>query len=65
MKKIKKVYIAPGCISCGTCESVCPEVFEVRSTAQVKDDANLANHEEEIKEATEICPVSVIKYEED
>lgn len=61
---MKKVYIVPGCISCGTCESVCPEVFEVKAVAEVKEGADLDSHEEEIKEAAEICPVSVIKYEE-
>ena len=65
MAKIKKVYIVPGCISCGTCEAVCPQVFEVKAVAEVKEDADFAAHEEEIKEATEICPVSVIKYEEE
>ena len=65
MKNIKRVYMVPGCISCGTCESVCPEVFEVKSIAEVKLDADLKKHEEAIREAVEICPVSVIKYEEE
>jgi ferredoxin len=60
---MKKVWIVPGCISCGTCEQVCPQVFEVRDIAYVKDNAPLDTHEDEICEAAEICPVNVIKYE--
>jgi ferredoxin len=61
---VKKVYIVPGCISCGTCEQICPDVFEVKNIAQVKDGAPLEKNTELIKEAADICPVSVIKYEE-
>ena len=61
---MKKVYIIPGCISCGTCEQICPDVFEVKGIAEVKSNANLEENTELIKEAADICPVSVIKYEE-
>ena len=61
---VKKVYITPGCISCGTCESVSPKVFKVTDVARVLDDAPIEQCQEEIKEAAELCPVSVIKYEE-
>ncbi len=61
---MKKVYIVPGCISCGTCEQICPDVFEVNGIAKVKDGADLKKNSELIKEAAEMCPVSVIKYEE-
>lgn len=63
-KRIKKVYIEPGCISCGTCESVCPAVFRVTDVAHVLENAPINEHASEIREAAEICPVSVIKYEE-
>ncbi|MEG1615577.1 MAG: ferredoxin [Bacteroidales bacterium] len=62
---IKKVWIEPGCISCGNCESVCPEVFEVTDESHVIPDADLNLYEEGIKTAAEECPVQVIKYEED
>jgi len=62
---VKKVYIVPGCISCGTCEAVCPQVFKVKSIAEVNEDADFEAHKEEIEEAAEICPVSVIKYEDE
>lgn len=61
---IKKVYVGPGCISCGTCQSVCPEVFQVTDTAQVKPDADIKKHESLIREASEICPVQAIKIED-
>lgn len=61
---MKKVYIVPGCISCGTCEQICPDVFEVKGIAEVKPNADLENNAELIKEAADICPVNVIKYEE-
>lgn len=61
---MKKVYITPGCISCGTCQAVCPQVFEVTDVARVVQDAPLSDQKEGIKEAAELCPVSVIKYEE-
>ncbi len=61
---MKKVYIEPGCITCGTCEAVCPQVFKVTDVSHVVEGADLVVHEELIKEAAEICPVSVIKYEE-
>jgi ferredoxin len=61
---MKKITIQPGCISCGSCEYIAPEVFEVTDISRVKKDANLAVHEETIKKAAQACPVQVITYEE-
>jgi ferredoxin len=61
---LKKAYVSPGCISCGTCESICPEVFQVDATAHVKDDADINKYESLIREAADICPVQAIKIEE-
>jgi ferredoxin len=61
---IKKVKITPGCITCGTCEFIAPEVFEVTDLSRVKTAVNFAEHSQAIKEATAACPVSVIEYEE-
>ncbi|HSH52150.1 MAG TPA: ferredoxin [Bacteroidales bacterium] len=61
---ITKVWIEEGCTSCGLCESICPEVFEMPEEAIVKEDADFASNEEGIKEAAESCPVEIIKYEE-
>ena len=60
---INKVWIEDGCTSCGICETICPEVFELEDIAVVKKDANFTDFEDEIKEAADSCPVDVIKYE--
>lgn len=60
---IKKVWIEEGCISCGMCESICPEVFEMPDQAIVKEDIDPGANEAGIKEAAGSCPVEVIKYE--
>ena len=64
-KKIKKVQIIPGCISCGTCETICPMVFEVKDISYVKQDADLNSDPEAVQEAADMCPVSVIEVEEE
>lgn len=64
-KKITGVKIVPGCISCGTCEAVCPDVFEVKGVAEVKPNPDLEKHAELIVEASYLCPVNVIKVEEE
>ena len=61
---IKKVWIEEGCTSCGMCEEICPNVFEMPDEAIVKDGADFEENEEGIKEAAESCPVEIIKYEE-
>jgi len=60
--KIKKVWIEKGCTSCGLCEEICPEVFKVDGEASVIEGANLSGNETKIKEASESCPVEIIKY---
>jgi len=59
---INKVWIEDGCTSCGLCESICPDVFQLEDTAVVKDGVNFSQYEDCIKEAAESCPVEVIKY---
>lgn len=61
---MKKVWIEPGCITCGACEFVAPEIFEVTDTCHIKENAPFAEQNEEIKIAAQACPVSVIKYSE-
>lgn len=60
---MKKVFVSPGCIACGTCESLCPEVFQVNDTAQVKPGADIKKYEAAIIEAADVCPVQAIKIE--
>ncbi len=59
---IKKVWIENGCISCGLCEDICPEVFKMNSQAWIVEGVNFADYEQAIIEAVENCPVEVIKY---
>lgn len=64
--KISKVWLdesSDECTSCGLCASIAPAVFDVPDKMVVLPvDFNL--HVEEIKEAADSCPTSVIKYEE-
>ena len=62
---IKNVKINPGCVSCGTCEVVCPNVFEVKEIVEIRKNADLRANEEEIKEAAQTCPVGAIEIEEE
>ena len=61
---MKKVTIEPGCITCGACEFVAPEVFEITDICHVKSNIDLKDNQEKIKEAAQVCPVNVITYEE-
>ena len=61
---MKKVKIDPGCISCGKCEFLCPEVFIVKDKSYVKDNVDFDQWNEKIKDAAAGCPVKVISYEE-
>lgn len=56
-----KIKILPGCISCGTCEAVCPKVFQINSISQVRENVNLQEYKNCIKEAAEMCPVDAIE----
>jgi ferredoxin len=61
---LKNVKIEPGCISCGSCEYLVPEVFKVIITSQVQAGADFKQLEARIREAAIKCPVQVIKIEE-
>ena len=64
-RRIKKVRIVPGCISCGSCEAICPKVFQVTDVARVLPDTDPEGDAELVREAADMCPVSVIKVDED
>lgn len=61
---MKKVWIEPGCITCGACEFIAPEVFEVTDRSYIKKDADIQNNRPCIQAAAQGCPVNVIKYDE-
>ena len=61
---IKGVWVEEDCISCGSCESICPDVFEVIDISEVKQGVVFADFDAGIRDAADNCPVSVIKFEE-
>lgn len=62
---MKKVTVEPGCITCGLCEFIAPDIFEITDRSYVKPAAPLSEHEKAIKEAALLCPVQVISYEQE
>lgn len=63
-KTIEKVWIEPGCISCGACAFLAPDVFQVLTVSEVNPNVDLAHNTDNIVLAARSCPVSVIKYTE-
>ncbi len=61
---MKKLWIDPGCITCGMCEFIAPKVFEVTDVSYIKPDCNIEENTDLIEESVKECPVSVIKFEE-
>lgn len=59
---LKSVEIIEGCIACGLCVEICPEVFEMDDLATVIPGVNYSDYETQVIEAAESCPVEVIKY---
>ena len=59
-----KAEVIEGCISCGLCMSVCPEVFRMsdEGVSEVYQQPTPEN-EDSVREAAEGCPVSVILIE--
>ena len=55
-----------GCIGCGLCTQVCPEVFEMGDSgvAEVIMEEVPENLEDSAQEAADSCPVEVITGEE-
>ena len=39
---IKKVWVEDGCITCGLCEEVAEDIFEVDEVSEVKEGADLS-----------------------
>lgn len=49
-----------GCIGCGVCVGVCPEVFQMADDGLSEVIASPDGFEEQVKEAADSCPVEVI-----
>ena len=52
--EIKKVWIEPGCISCGSCQYLAPEVFEVTDRSRVKPCADIIKNKDFFAYSNEI-----------
>lgn len=62
---MKKVTIEPGCTSCGLCEFIAPEVFQVTDISRVLANAPIEACVPRIQEAAQGCPVQVITIQQD
>lgn len=59
-----KARVNDGCISCGACVEMCPEVFRFNDDGVAEAYAGVALEDEESAvEARDNCPVSVIDIE--
>ena len=61
---MKKLIIQPGCITCGVCKYIAPNVFEVTDISHIKENVDLDTNKACIQEAIESCPVNVIEYDD-
>jgi ferredoxin len=59
---MKKVTIIPGCITCGLCGALAPEIFEVTDIARVRPEAPVTQCIISVKKAIAECPVQVIQF---
>ena len=50
------------CVGCGTCYSICENVFDIGDDglAFVKEDADIEAFEEDVKAAIDACPTGAI-----
>ena len=55
-----------GCIGCGACLGVAPDVFVMNDegVSTPKEKEVSAEHEEAVRDAMEVCPVGAISEEE-
>lgn len=62
---MKAIVDQDGCISCGLCIDICPEVFSYNDdgVSEAIVDTVPANCEDRAQEAADGCPVSVIGLE--
>lgn len=59
-----KAIIEEGCIGCGLCTNLCPEVFQMGEDGVAEVCGEIGSHTAEAEDAASSCPVSVIKIEE-
>lgn len=62
---MKPIVNQETCIGCGTCESICPEVFKVEDDGKAHVlEADYQSFADKIKEAEDACAVKAISIEE-
>lgn len=52
-----------GCISCGLCAEICPDVFRIAEDGLAEVYASPEENVDSVIEAAESCPVQVIQAE--
>jgi len=62
---MKKLKIGPGCISCGACEFIAPEIFKVTDLSRICQGAPIGGNEHKIADAIKTCPVGAISFDEE
>lgn len=62
---MKAIIDREGCISCGLCESICPQVFRMAEDGLAEVYANPVpeSAQDAAEEARDSCPVAVISIE--
>ena len=62
MKKV--IVIEESCISCGICEAMAPDIFEIDGVSTVVNSEVTSENEELINNVVNDCPTSAIEVTE-
>ena len=54
------ISIKPGCVSCGCCAAIAPDIFAIKGIACIIKDNNLTPYISTIEKAAAMCPVGAI-----
>lgn len=66
MSRRHPIIVEEECIACGSCEEICPEVFQLNESlgfAQVINPEG--STEEQVQEAMDACPTQCIHWEDE